>query len=69
MAYAAKYRCKGIYGNLKRGIGEIRRKFFKQKGIENMETEACSDPIHILVRNLPYISINCFMEFMKEGIR
>ena len=32
-----------------------------------METEACSDPIHIRVRNPPYISINCFMEFMKGG--
>ena len=47
---APKNRRKGIYGRLKKDIGEILRRLCRQKNVELLEAEACADHIHMLVR-------------------
>ena len=65
IVFAPKFRCKEIYGQLKKDIGEIIRKLCEQKGVEIIEAEACPDHIHMLVSIPPYISIAQFMGFLK----
>ena len=65
IVFAAKYRRKEIYGQLKKDIGEILRKLCEQKGVEIIEAEACVDHIHMLVSIPPHISISQFMGFLK----
>lgn len=57
IGFALKFRRKGIYGKLRKDIGEILRKLCNQKGVEIIEAEACPDHRHMLVSILPYISI------------
>ena len=49
IAFAPKYRRKGIYGQIKANIGKILRKLCEQKGIEIIEAQACPDHIYMLV--------------------
>ena len=37
IVFAPKYRCKEIYGQLKKDIGDILRKLCEQKGVEIIE--------------------------------
>lgn len=46
IVFAPKYRRKAVYGALKRNAGEIIRKLNKEKNVEIMEAETCSDHIH-----------------------
>ena len=66
IVFVPKYRRKEIYGQLKRDIGEILRKLCEQKGVENIEAEACTDHIHMLVSVPPYLSIAQFMGYLKS---
>lgn len=61
IVFAQKYRRKEIYIKLKKRRG----KYCKQKGVEIMETGACADDIHMLVRIPPHTSISQFMGFLK----
>ena len=65
IVFAPKYRRKGIYGKIKKDIGEILRKLCEQKGVEIIEAQACPDHIHMLVSIPPYLSIAQFMGFLK----
>ena len=49
--FGPKYRRKVIYGKLRRDIGRYIRKLCGYKGVEIIEANACSDHIHILVKN------------------
>ena len=49
----------------KRDIGETLRKLCDQKGVENIEAEACPNHIHMLVIIPPHISIAQFMGYLK----
>ena len=65
VAFAPKYRRKEIYGKIKADIGVILRELCKQKNVENIEAEACSDHIHMLVSIPPRLSEAQFMGFLK----
>ena len=66
IVFAPKYRRKVIYKELRADIGQIIRKLCKEKNVELIEAEACSDHIHILVSIPPYLSISQFMGFLKS---
>ena len=65
IVFAPKYRRKEIYGKIKRDIGDTLRKLCDQKGVENIEAEACPNHIHMLVIIPPHISIAQFMGYLK----
>ncbi len=65
IVFAPKYRRKEIYGKLKEDIGQILRKLCKEKKVDILEAEACTDYIHMLVCIPPYISVSQFMGFLK----
>jgi len=65
IVFAPKYRRKAIYGKLKKDIGEILRALCKQKNVEIVEANACSDHIHMLVCIPPSLSVSQFMGFLK----
>lgn len=69
IVFAPKYRRKEIYGKLRKDMGEIIRELCEQKKVENIEAEACSDHIHLLVSIQPYISIAQFMGYLKGKVR
>lgn len=54
-----------IYGRLKKDIGWILRKLCDEKGVENIQAEACPDHIHMLLSIPPKYSISSFMGFLK----
>lgn len=66
IVFAPKYRRKVIYKELRADIGQIIRKLCKEKNVELIEAEACSDHIHILVSILPYLSISQIIGFLKS---
>ena len=65
IVFAPKYRRKGIYGKIKKDIGEILRKLCEQKGVEIIEGEVCPDHIHMMVVIPPKMSISGFMGYLK----
>ena len=65
IVFAPKFRRKVIYGQLKRDIGQILRKLCKEKKVEIIEAEACSDHIHMLVSIPPYMSVSQFIGYLK----
>ena len=65
IVFAPKYRRREIYGQLKADIGEIIRKLCKEKKVEIIEAEACTNHIHLLVSIPPYLSIAQFVGFLK----
>ena len=65
IVFAPKYRRREIYGQLKADIGEILRKLCKEKHVEIIEAEACTNHIHMLVSVPPYLSIAQFVGFLK----
>ena len=66
IVFAPKYRRKIIYGEIKADMGEILRKLCKEKKVEIIEAEACTDHIHMLVSIPPYLSVAQFMGFLKS---
>lgn len=65
IVFAPKYRRKEIYGKLKADIGQIIRKLCEQKGVEQIEAEACPDHIHMLVSIPPTLGVAYFMGYLK----
>ena len=65
IVFAPKYRRKEIYGKLKKDIGEIHRALCKQKGVEIIEAQACTDHIHMMVSIPPNLSVAQFVGFLK----
>ena len=65
IVFAPKYRRQAIYGKIKADIGHILRKLCEYKGVEIIETTACTDHIHMLVSIPPKISVSQFMGYLK----
>ena len=65
IVFSPKFRRKIIYGQLKADIGQILRELCERKEVEIIETNACSDHIHMLVRIPPKISVSSFMGDLK----
>ena len=65
IVFAPKYRRQEIYGKIKKDIGIIIRTLCKNKGVEIIEAEACTDHIHMLVSIPPKISVSSFMGYLK----
>ena len=65
IVFSPKFRRKIIYGQLKADIGQILRELCERKEVEIIETNACSDHIHMLVRIPPKISVSSFMGYLK----
>ena len=65
IVFAAKYRRKLIYGQLKKEIGEILRELCKWKEVTIVEAELCKDHIHMLVEIPPKMSVSGFVGFLK----
>lgn len=66
IVFAPKYQRQGIYGKIKKNIGNIIRKLCEWKGVEITEAEACPDHIHMLVSIPPKISVSSFMGLPKR---
>ena len=65
IVFAPKYRRQVIYGKIKKDIGTILRKLCEYKGVEILETNACTDHIHMLVSIPPKLSVSQFMGYLK----
>ena len=50
IVFTPKYRRKVIYAKLRSDIGKYLRGLCEYKGVEIIETHACSDHIHMLVK-------------------
>ena len=57
IVFAPKYRCRVIYKELRKDIGEIFRKLCKEMKVKIIETEACVGYIHMLVSIHLYKSV------------
>ena len=65
IVFGPKYRRQVIYGQIRSDIGVIIRKLCEYKGVEIIESEACSDHIHMLVSIPPKYSVSQFMGYLK----
>ena len=65
IVFIPKYRRKAIYAKLRSDIGKYLRRLCEYKGVEIVETNACPDHIHMLVKIPPKISISSFMGYLK----
>ena len=65
IVFAPKYRRQIIYGNIKADVANILSTLCKRKGVEIIEAECCRDPVHMLVRIPPNISVSSFMGYLK----
>ena len=66
IVFAPKYRRRVIYKELRKDIGEIFRKLYKEMKVEIIEAEACVDHIHMLVSIPPYKSVAQFVGTLKS---
>ena len=65
IVFAPKYRRQVIYSKIKVDIGQILRKLCEIKKVEILEANACPDPIHMLVKIPPNLSVAQFMGYLK----
>ena len=65
IVFAAKYRRKIIYNQIKKDIGQILRILCERKGVNILEAEACPDHIHMLVEIPPKYSVSEIMGYLK----
>lgn len=65
IVFAPKYRRQAIYSKIKADIGKIIRKLCEVKKVEILETNACQDHIHLLVKIPLNISVAQFMGYLK----
>ena len=60
-----KYRRKVLYGPVRVQIGKIIRELAKQKEVEVLEGNACSDHMHMVLKIPPKHSVASIMGFLK----
>ena len=65
IVFIPKYRRKAIYGKLRADIGQILRQLRDYKNVEIIEAHAMPDPIHMLLKIPPKISVSGFMGYLK----
>jgi len=54
-----------MYGETKKGIGEILRKLCEMKGVTLLEGAVCKDHVHIYVGIPPKLAVAEFMGYLK----
>ena len=64
--FVPKYRRQVIYKKSKADIRRILRELCERKGVNIVETECCSNHIHMLVEILPHLSVSGFMGYLKS---
>jgi putative transposase len=60
-----KYRKKAIFGQLRKGIGEILRSLCRQQGVELVEGHALLDHVHLCLAIPPKFSVANTVGFLK----
>ena len=65
LVFAPKYRRMAIYGDIRKDIGVILRTLCEHKKVEIIETEMCSDHVHMLVSIPPNLSVSQFVGYLK----
>ena len=60
-----KYRRKVIYGQLRKGVGEILRELCRQHGVELAEGHAMGDHVHLCLSIPPKFSVANTVGFLK----
>ena len=65
IVFALKYQRKVIYYKLQRDIGRYLRRLCDYQGVEIIETNACADHIHMLVKIPPKLRVSKFMGYLK----
>ena len=65
IVFIPKYRRKAIYGKLRADIGQILRLLCDYQNVGIIEAYAMPDPIHMLLKILPKISVSGFMGYLK----
>ena len=65
IVFIPKYRRKAIYGKLRADIGQILRLLCDYQNMEIIEAYAMPDPIHMLLKIPPKISVSGFMGYLK----
>ena len=65
IVFIPKYRRKAMYGETKKGIGEILRKLCEMKGVTLLEGAVCKDHVHIYVGIPPKLAVAEFMGYLK----
>ena len=65
IVFAPKYRRKVFYGSNRAEIGSILRELCKWKGVNIINTEVCSNHIHMFVEIPSKMSVSSFMGFLK----
>ena len=70
IVFIPKNRRKVMYGEAKKGIGEILRKLCEMKGAELIEGTVCKDHIHMYVSIPPKLAVSGFMGWQEciDGI-
>lgn len=61
IVFVPKYRRKEIFSKLRSDIGKYLRRLCTYKGVEIVETSACVNHIHMLVKIPPKMSVSSFM--------
>ena len=54
-----------MYGELKKGVGEILRKLCEMKGVTLIEGAICKDHVHMYVSIPPKLAVSEFMGYLK----
>ena len=65
IVWIPKYRCKVIYGKLRKEIGTTLRRLCDYKGIEIIEAKACKDHLHMCVSIAPKYSVSSIVGYLK----
>ena len=65
VVFVPKYRRKSIFGQLRKGIGQIFRDLCRQHGVELLEGHALRDHVHMCLSVPPKFSIANTVGFLK----
>lgn len=63
--FAAKYRKKVLYGQVRKRVGQILRILAKQRGVEILEGHVCREHVHMVVSIPPKYSVSMVIGFLK----
>lgn len=65
IVFIPKYRRRIMYGELKRDVAEIIKKWCEMKQVELIDGRVCKDHIHMYVAIPPKLSVSEFMSYLK----
>ncbi len=65
VVWVPKYRKRAIFGQIRRGIGNILRELCRRHGVELVEGQALPDHVHLLLSVPPKFSVANTVGFLK----